>query len=124
MAEKRKHAAEMRTTDFLLAIAGDGTEDGVLLANYTISTSVDIVLSASRVALGFTSGVLFAAGLLPGGSSCEIANRFDDRTLDGVELAGGLTGNWSAEGDGSGDRESALGLSRRVRRHCCVVVWG
>jgi len=32
MAEKRKHA-EMRTADFLLAIAADCTEDGVLLAN-------------------------------------------------------------------------------------------
>ena len=99
MAEKRRRA-EVRTTDFLLTITGDRTEDGVLLAGYTIGSSVDIVLGASRVGLGLTGGVLFAAGLLPGSSSREIANRLDDRTLDGVELAGGLTGEGVSGGWG------------------------
>jgi hypothetical protein len=30
--EEKNGRAETRTTDFLLTIAGDGTEDGVLLA--------------------------------------------------------------------------------------------
>lgn len=113
--------AEIRTTDFLLAISSDGTEDGILLTDQSVRASVDVVLSTGRVALGLTGSVLFTAGLLPGGSSCEIANRLNDGTLDGVELAGGLTGKGSAEGEGErgGVGESVLGLSRRVvGRHC------
>ena len=99
---KKRRRVEIRTTDFLLTITSHGTEDGILLSGYTVYTSVDIVLGTSRVALGFTGSVLFAAGLLPGGSSREVANRLDDRTLDGVELTGGLTGKGSAEGDKGG----------------------
>jgi len=94
---KKRGLAEIRTADFLLTITGDGTEDGVLLASHTVYTSVDIVLSASCVALGLAGSVFFTARLLPRGSSSEIANRLDDGTLDGVELASGLTGKGSAE---------------------------
>jgi len=123
MAGKRRRV-EIRTTDFLLTITSDCTEDGILLAGYTVCTSIDVVLSAGRVALGLTGSVLFTARLLPGRSSCEIANRLDDRTLDGVELASGLTVKGSAAGDRGGVGESSLGLSRRVGRHCGVLLCG
>lgn len=54
--------------------------------------------------------MLFTARLLPGGSSREIANRLDNCTLDGVELASGLTGKGSAEGD-RGEVEESLAHS-------------
>jgi hypothetical protein len=56
---------KMHTTDFLLTIASDGTEDSVLLADQTVCSTVDVVLGASRVVLGLAGSVLFAAGLLP-----------------------------------------------------------
>jgi hypothetical protein len=81
---------KLRTTDFLLTIASDGTEDGVLLAGQTVCSTVDVVLGASSVVLGLAGSVLFAAGLLPRGGPCEVTNRFDDGTLDGMVLASGL----------------------------------
>jgi hypothetical protein len=99
MTGKRRHA-EKHTADLLLAIAGDGAEDGVLLSDDAVCSSVDVVLCASGVVLGLAAGMLFAAGLLPGGSPSEVTNCLYDGTLDRVELASGLAARGSARADG------------------------
>jgi len=82
------------TADFLLTIASDGTEHGVLLANYAVYRSVNVVLGTSCVVLGLSGNMFFAARLLPGGSPRKIPNRLNDGTLDRVVLASGLVGLW------------------------------
>lgn len=88
--QKGRGGEKRRTTDFLLTITGYGTKDSILLADQTVSSTVDVILSTSSVVLGFSSSVLLPARLLPGGGPCQISNRLDDGALDGVVLAGTL----------------------------------
>ena len=90
-----------------MTITSDRTENGVLLAGYAVCGTIDIVLGASCIVLGLPGSVLFAARLLPGGSSCEISNRLNDGALDGVELAGGLAEKRSAMGGAETTLEKA-----------------
>lgn len=94
--EWRRENGEIRTTDFPLAIIGDGAEHGVLLADQTVRSTIDIVLGTGRVVLGLSGSVLFAARLLPRGRSRDVTDCLNDSALDGVVLASGFAANGSA----------------------------
>ena len=112
-----------------MAVASDCTEDGILLAYYTVCCTFDVVLGASCVVLGFAGSVLFATGLLPSGSPRYVTNRLNDGALDGVVLTGGLATETSAQLGTEVGIINTPGLRwlrvvrRGVGRHgCCDVV--
>ena len=112
----------MRTTDFLLAIVGEGAENGILLAGHAVCSTFDIILGTGRVVLGLSGNVLFAARLLPRGRPRKVANCLDKGALGGVELASGFAENRSAQVEGRHGRLGGsvlwLSLGRVVGRHC------
>jgi hypothetical protein len=58
----------------LLAVAGDGADDSVLLADDTVGGALDVALGLCGVVLGLARGVFLPAGVGPAGCASGIAD--------------------------------------------------
>ena len=85
-----QRARMMLTCSLLLAVARDGTDDGILLAAETVHGALGVSLGLGGVVLCLALGVLVPARGGPGLGAGEVADRLDDGALDGVVLTGGL----------------------------------
>jgi len=78
------------TRSLLRAIAGDSTDNGVLLAAYAVCGALGVSLGLSRLVFGFTGGVLFLARLLPRSGTGDVADCLDYVAFGRMELTRGL----------------------------------
>ena len=93
------------TRHLLLAIASDGTDDGVDLTTDAVGRALDVLLRLGGVVLGLALRVLVTAGLGPGGGAGEVTDRLDDGALERVVLARRL----AEDADASAIEASAIG---------------
>ncbi len=80
----------LRTMNFLRAVAGDGTDNGVLLAADAVDSAVCVALDLDGLVLGLALDVLLLSGVGPRRRAGQVADGLDDVALDGVVLASGL----------------------------------
>ena len=74
----------------MLTVAGNGADDGVLLATKAVGSALDVGLGLGGLVFDLALGVLLLARLRPGGRTSDITDGLDDGTLEGVVLAGDL----------------------------------
>jgi hypothetical protein len=58
----------------LLAVAGDGADDSVLLADETVGGALGVTLGLCGADLSLAGGVLLLAGVGPGGGAGDVAD--------------------------------------------------
>ena len=80
----------MPTLSLLGLVTDDSANNGIFLAFQTISSAVDVLLRLGSIVFGLSACVLFLPGLLPGGSTGEIADGLNNSSLHGMILTGGL----------------------------------
>ena len=66
------------TFHLLLAVAGEGADDGILLPSDAVSCTLSEGLSRGSLVLGLTLGVLLLARLGPGAGVGEVADGLHD----------------------------------------------
>jgi hypothetical protein len=79
------------TLCFLRFVASNGAYDGILLSSDAVDRALSVPLSLSSVVLRLSLFMFLFSGLLPRGSTGQVADGFDDGTLGRVELTRDLT---------------------------------
>ena len=75
------------TRHLLLAVTGDGANNGILLPADAVECAFGVILGLCSLDLSFASSVFLPAGIRPCLAASQFANRLDDGTLGRVELS-------------------------------------